>query len=40
MGWFISIAKNMSRAADKAIDKLAYELYGLAEEEIKIVEGS
>jgi hypothetical protein len=27
-------------ATDKAIDALVYELYGLAEEEIRIVEGS
>lgn len=27
-------------ATDKQIDKLAYELYGLTEEEIKIVEGA
>jgi len=26
-------------ATDKAIDKLVYELYGLTEDEIKIVEG-
>ena len=26
-------------ATDEAIDKLVYELYGLTEEEIKIVEG-
>ena len=27
-------------STDKAIDKLVYELYGLSEEEIRIVEGS
>jgi len=27
-------------ATDAAIDKLVYELYGLTEEEIKIVEGN
>ena len=27
-------------ATDKQIDKLVYDLYGLTEEEIKIVEGS
>jgi hypothetical protein len=27
------------RASDKEIDKMVYELYGLTEEEIEIVEG-
>jgi hypothetical protein len=27
------------RATDKEIDKMVYELYGLTEEEVKIVEG-
>jgi hypothetical protein len=27
-------------ATDKQIDKLVYELYGLTEDEIKIIEGS
>ncbi len=32
--------KNEIVATDKAIDKMVYELYGLSEEEIKIVEES
>jgi hypothetical protein len=32
--------KNEIVATDKAIDKMVYELYGLTEEEIKIVEES
>jgi hypothetical protein len=30
----------MNIATDQQIDKLVYELYGLSEEEIKIVEGN
>jgi len=32
--------KNEIDATDNAIDKMVYELYGLSEEEIGIVEGS
>ncbi len=33
------MVKREIEATDKAIDRLVYELYGLTEEEIKIVEG-
>ncbi len=33
------MVKREIEATDNAIDKLVYELYGLTEEEIKIVEG-
>ena len=34
-----AMVKREIEATDKAIDRLVYELYGLSEEEIKIVEG-
>jgi hypothetical protein len=34
------LLKREIESTDKQIDKLVYELYGLTEEEIKIVEGS
>ncbi len=40
IAWHIFGARNTSQAADEVIDKLVYELYRLAEEEIKIVESS
>ncbi len=33
------MVKREIESTDKAIDRLVYELYGLSEEEIKIVEG-
>jgi len=33
------MVKREIEATDKVIDKLVYELYGLSEEEIRIVEG-
>ncbi len=33
------MVKREIESTDKAIDKLVYELYGLTEDEIKIVEG-
>ena len=33
------VKREVEPAADRGIDKLVYELYGLTEEEIKIVEG-
>lgn len=33
------MVKREIEATDKSIDRLVYELYGLTEEEIKIVEG-
>ena len=35
-----TLLQRQIEATDKQIDKLVYELYGLTEEEIKIVEGS
>jgi hypothetical protein len=36
----LSLSLNLRlRASDKEIDKMVYELYGLTEEEIEIVEG-
>lgn len=34
------LAKREIKATDKAIDKLVYELYGLSEEEVRVVEGN
>jgi hypothetical protein len=34
------MVKREIEATDKVIDKLVYKLYGLTEEEIKVVEGS
>jgi hypothetical protein len=34
-----SLQRQVGPSADRAIDKLVYELYGLSEEEIRIVEG-
>ena len=35
-----AVLKRQIDATDKEIDRLVYELYGLTEEEIKIVEGA
>ena len=35
----LSLSKGQITATDKQIDKLVYELYGLSDEEIAIVEG-
>jgi len=34
------MVKRQIESTDKGIDKLVYELYGLSEEEIRIVEGN
>jgi hypothetical protein len=34
------MVKREIESTDRAIDRLVYELYGLTEEEIKVVEGS
>ena len=36
----LSLSKGQITATDKQIDKLVYELYGLTDEEIGIVEGA
>jgi len=33
------VAREIEPSADRAIDRLVYELYGLTEEEVKVVEG-
>ena len=35
-----AVAKREIESTDKRIDRIVYELYGLSEEEIRIVEGS
>jgi hypothetical protein len=36
----VDVYERQIKSVDEAIDRLVYELYGLTEEEIKIVEGS